>query len=335
MFIIDEFEFRDTEGNRIDNYRSPQHLKTLGTYAAIGARIFLDSSQIGMVVDRGADFPSEILDVLLSYGKDMWLFRKREREGTTRALNKYTGQHRGFEYLTPRVRINPKDLIGFPHFSRPSQIHFICSPARAMEVVHEIKGIDSWKPLTIYEPIPERCVPEELSSLMKVLPDISILSPNAGEALALLGKFDPPTRESIQWACAQLLEFGVGATGKGYVIIRSGALGAYVKQRERSGVWVDAYWRETDQENGKIVDVTGAGNTFLGGLSAGLLLADGDVYEAALYASVASSFAIEQFGLPRLQPETGTWNGDEPMRRLRVLRERHATRTGPMSTPDA
>ena len=59
-----------------------------------------------------------------------------------------------FEYLTHRIRISPKDLQESPRFSRPAQLHFICSPNRATEIVDMVNGIDGWKPLTIYEPIP-------------------------------------------------------------------------------------------------------------------------------------------------------------------------------------
>jgi len=78
----------------------------------------------------------------------------------------------------------------------------------------------------------------------------------------------------------------------------------------------------------KAVDVTGAGNGFLGGLGAGLLLADGDVYKAALYATVSASFIIEQEGLPHLS-QTGEgeelWNSDSPSRRLAELQARIVT----------
>ncbi|KAF8524731.1 Ribokinase-like protein [Gautieria morchelliformis] len=318
MFIIDEFEFRDLHGKPLESQTRPPQIGGGGTYAAIGARIFLEASQIGMVVDKGSDFPPDILQILLSYGQGMWLFRNREI-GTTRALNKYTGEFRGFEYLTPRIRITPKDLEEFPEVSRPSQLHFICSPARAGNIIDEIKAIDGWKPVTIYEPIPDRCIPQELPSLIKILPEIDVLSPNAEEALSLLGKSEaPPTRESIQWACAQFLELGANAGGAGCVIIRSGALGAYMGKLGEDGLWIDAFWQDRDQ--GKVVDVTGAGNAFLGGLSAGLSLTDGNMEEAVFYASVAASFVIEQFGLPRLDPTTGTWNCDEPMRRVRALK---------------
>lgn len=81
-------------------------------------------------------------------------------------------------------------------------------------------------------------------------------SPNAEEALSLLGKSDPsPTKESIQSACAQLLELSASVGGTGCVIIRSGALGAYVQKPGEDGHWVDAFWQDNDRD--KVIDVTG------------------------------------------------------------------------------
>ena len=56
----------------------------------------LPPDQIGMVVDKGIDFPEDIEESLLGYGKEMWLFRERSDRGiTTRALNRYRGDIRG------------------------------------------------------------------------------------------------------------------------------------------------------------------------------------------------------------------------------------------------
>jgi sugar/nucleoside kinase (ribokinase family) len=54
------------------------------------------------------------------------------------------------------------------------------------------------------------------------------------------------------------------------VVIRSGALGAcYALASDPAEVrWVPAYWTEATADN--VVDPTGAGNGFLGGLCAGL-----------------------------------------------------------------
>ncbi|KAI0356585.1 Ribokinase-like protein [Trametes cingulata] len=333
MFIIDEFSFADEDGNPTGKTLAPQ-IGGGGTYAAIGARIWLPPSRLGMIIDRGNDFPQHIQEALDAYGADMWLYRDNPDRGTTRAINAYRGEHRGFEYLTPRIRISPRDLAG-TRLARPRIIHFICSPTRAGAIVSEVKQENGWHPTTVYEPIPDRCVPEELPALKDVLPDISVLSPNAEEALSLLSMPLPPTKELIEEACRRFLEMGVGPDGNGAVVIRSGAMGACIAQKGQPFNWVDAYWSGPEGAS-KVVDVTGAGNSFLGGLAAGLVLANGDVRKATLYATVSASFTIEQEGLPRL---TGTsnvkgeqqleeWNGDSPHRRLRELQDRLARTKG-------
>ncbi|KAF9076417.1 Ribokinase-like protein [Rhodocollybia butyracea] len=323
MFIIDEFSYTDPDGNAIK--ASTSEIGGGGTYSAIGARIWLPAEQVGMIIDKGYDFPPEIESKLKIYGDEMWFFRPQEKARTTRALNLYTSDHRGFEYLTPRIRITPKDLA-CTTLDRPKMLHFICSPTRASVILSEVQEIESWNPLTIYEPIPDSCVPEQLDALIRVLSSVDILSPNAEEAQSLLSipMIKPSEKPPIEEAAQRLLELGTKST----VIIRSGGLGAYVLTRERGGKWIDAFWSEN--EVSKIVDVTGAGNSFLGGLSAGLHLGNGDVYEAAIYATVSASFVIEQSGLPAITQSDNSsasmqWNHDSPLRRLEVLKNRHRT----------
>jgi len=170
----------------------------------------------------------------------------------------------------------------------------------------------------------DRCVPEELPALKDIVGSISILSPNSEEALSLLTMPLPPTKTSIEQAAQTYLDIGIGPAGSGCIIVRSAHLGAYVKTRSREGLWVDAYWTVDDKE--KVVDVTGAGNSFLGGIAAGLQLAGGDVYEASFYGSVSASFIIEQEGIPVITHERDghvVFNGDDPARRLEELRHRH------------
>ncbi|KAI0699403.1 Ribokinase-like protein [Cytidiella melzeri] len=321
MFIIDEFTYLNEDGSPTERASSSQ-IGGGGTYATIGARIWLPSSKLGMIVDRGHDFPEDIERKLDSYGREMWFYRDDPSRGTTRALNEYRGEFRGFQYLTPRVRITPKDLANTP-YERPATLHFICSPARAATILSEVRAVEGWSPITIYEPIPDRCVPAELPALIKILPEVSILSPNADEALSLLSIAGPPTKSRVEQACRQFLDLYVGPHGTGAVIIRSGHLGAYVATRNQPGRWIPAFWGPESAE--KVVDVTGAGNAFLGGLSAGMLLAKDDVFEAALYATVSASFTIEQDSLPNLTRHPDgkeTWNNDVPQDRLQKLRSR-------------
>ncbi|KAG9104051.1 hypothetical protein FRC06_005948, partial [Ceratobasidium sp. 370] len=282
LFILDEFEFLDVDGKPTGKTQATQ-IGGGGTYSAIGARIWLPASAVGHLVDRGTDFPAWVQQELDHYGSDMSHFRDQPTAQTARAVNRYRGELRDFDYLTPRIRLTPKDLPGTP-LESPSQIHFVCSPARASQIMHDadVYGADDWVPFTIYEPIPFRCIPEELPALKRILNRIDILSPNAEEALGLLSidKAGENTPSVIEHAAATFLSFGIGKNGSGHVIIRCGALGAYgatLLAGKVTGWWVPAYW--TAEDGGAVVDVTGAGNSFLGGLSAGLLLANGNVQE--------------------------------------------------------
>ena len=59
----------------------------------------LPPSQVGMIVDRGHDFPISIERKLLEYGREMWLFRDQPHHSTTRAKNSYKGEHRGHAFI--------------------------------------------------------------------------------------------------------------------------------------------------------------------------------------------------------------------------------------------
>ena len=84
--------------------------------------------------------------------------------------------------------------------------------------------------------------------------------------------------------------------------------------------WMPPFHRDAS----KVIDPTGGGNTFLGGL--GTALARGEtVEEAAIWGSVAASFAIEQVGMPILARHSDgseTWNEYKVQGRLREYRHR-------------
>ncbi|KAK4126600.1 Ribokinase-like protein [Parathielavia appendiculata] len=90
--------------------------------------------------------------------------------------------------------------------------------------------------------------------------------------------------------------------------------------------WVPAYYGEgyAGDEAEKVVDPTGGGNTFLGGLAVALARGK-SIEEACAWGHVAASFAIEQVGFPVLAvDEDGreTWNGVRIDERLREFQER-------------
>ncbi|ROT34824.1 Ribokinase-like protein [Sodiomyces alkalinus F11] len=86
--------------------------------------------------------------------------------------------------------------------------------------------------------------------------------------------------------------------------------------------WIPAY----HQDPARVVDPTGGGNSFLGGLSVALARGFG-IEEAAIWGSMAASLAIEQVGMPNLGKEedgSETWNGIVIRDRLDEFRARIA-----------
>lgn len=84
--------------------------------------------------------------------------------------------------------------------------------------------------------------------------------------------------------------------------------------------WIPAY----HQDSHNVLDPTGGGNTFLGGLSVALARGHG-LEDAVAWGNVAASFAIEQVGVPVLhQGEAGkeTWNGQDVEERLKEFQSR-------------
>jgi hypothetical protein len=86
--------------------------------------------------------------------------------------------------------------------------------------------------------------------------------------------------------------------------------------------WVPAYHSDSN----KVVDPTGGGNAFLGGLAVALARGKG-LEEAARWGSISASFAIEQVGMPVLGHDgegREVWNGVRIDERLAEFERRLA-----------
>lgn len=145
--------------------------------------------------------------------------------------------------------------------------------------------------------------------------------------------------------CAELLSKGFGSKPSA-LVIRQGPAGCFVSTFQR-GFQIPPYHATNPQlytldatkANERVKDTTGGGNTFLGGFCHGLLqkpvIENLTVWEnAALFGSVAASFAIEQLGMPKMSRMDSDacclWNGEDPLARVAELAQRiAATRTPP------
>ncbi|KAL8407917.1 hypothetical protein RB594_006647 [Gaeumannomyces avenae] len=435
MLIVDDIEFPPPQPAARDV------LGGAGTFAALGARVLSPggghpprSRTVGWVVDRGGDFPAAADGAIASW-RTSALVRDDPSRRTTRGWNGYDDPadpgRRSFRYATPKLRLTPADLAACPALLRARAVHVISSPARCRDVVAALSSLrrramgddddDEYsRPLVIWEPVPDRCGPDELLELTNTLPLVDVCSPNHAELAALMGDVGPGAgltpegdvdAAAVERACEQLL--ASMPLSSFAVVVRAGPRGCYVasngggrrkkgkgeedknggkkkkeeeqrppkKQKkkpaaplQRGGLqpdtdmlalfaglmqepdgsvardfddepdpgierWLPAYFgsetttttRTTKQEEGEdgdnrpeeekkkkqetpsagVVDPTGGGNAFLGGLA--VAMARGrPVEDAALWATVAASFAIEQVGVPVLAvgPDgEETWNG--------------------------
>jgi sugar/nucleoside kinase (ribokinase family) len=307
-----------------------------GTFSAIGARLFSpppQSRSVGWIIDAGTDFPTELKEHISSWETGV-LIQPRNAP-TTRGWNGYgENDHRAFKYLTEKKRLTADDLT--PELLAAKSFHLICSAVRCGELVQRLKerraealGQTSAEPIIVWEPVPDLCTPEELENTKSALKCVDVLSPNHEELGAL---FDFQHAASVEkWAIEKhaedLVAGGIGANGNGVIVVRSGKEGCYIARSggDETSCWLPAY--HTDQK--KVVDPTGGGNGFLGGLAVGLVRSGFDVVEAARWGSVAASLCIEQVGMPQLTApaSAGTselWNGISVEDRLRELKERTA-----------
>jgi len=304
-----------------------------GTFSAIGARLFSpppQSKSVGWIIDAGTDFPDELRDLVSSWNTGA-LFQPRNAL-TTRGWNGYgENDHRAFKYLTEKKRLTADDLT--IELLAARSFHLICSAVRCCELVQRLKerrakafGADVPDPIIVWEPVPDLCTADELENTKAALKCVDVLSPNH-EELGALFSFEHKSgvvKEAVEEHAAELITSGIGANGEGVVVVRSGKVGCYVARAGSNPTshWLPAY--HTDQR--KVIDPTGGGNGFLGGLAVGLVRTDFDVIEAARWGSVAASFTIEQVGMPQLTPSTADttelWNGVSVQERLREFQQR-------------
>ena len=183
-------------------------------------------------------------------------------------------------------------------------------------------------PIFVWEPVPDLCTPEELDNCFQALNHVDLVSPNHSELGAFFGKdtngIDHVDYRSIESLCERWLESGIGADGRGGIVVSAGKNGCLVARRGLQR-WLPAYHQAPE----KVVDPTGGGNGFLGGLAVGLVrggasLGLSNIEEAAVWGSISASFAIEQVGMPTLSStEHGeTWNGVRVDDRLSEFKER-------------
>lgn len=209
-----------------------------------------------------------------------------------------------FTYLTPRIKLTPRDLVFAPspfvHPRLPEWLHVVSTTERIRDIANDLDRIrregvngvaQGWKAKLVWEPlgvsdiqnhpswteliVQPSCTPEDLEDILEVLPRIAVFSPNLLEMQSILSLNARETPNDVEHAAHGFANLAKSRHGllEPAIIVRAGGLGSYTLSPNWTG-WVPAYWGEKEQD--QVVDVTGGGNAWLGGLVAGLLLTEED-----------------------------------------------------------
>jgi sugar/nucleoside kinase (ribokinase family) len=255
------------------------HMGLLGggsVHAIMGMRVW--SKQVGLVAGIGRDFPAELREKLEELFDVRGLYELNfptirawqlfEQDGTRREV--FRTDINEFPAFNPKIEEYPSfynDLQG---------VHLHCKWS-------EVKGWATLlrqygNPLIFWEPIQSECIAENHENFLKTLPFVDCISPNLQEAQATLG------RDDANDLLNELVDHGANMA-----IIRAGAEGSMYA--DATGCKIRVPIVEVD----KIVDQTGAGNSYCGGFIVGYAQSH-DPQEALCKAAVSASFTLEQFG---------------------------------------
>jgi sugar/nucleoside kinase (ribokinase family) len=267
----------------LDTIKTPaaRHPRLLGgsaSYAAVAASFFSPVKLIGVV---GEDFPKPCLRLYRKHGIDLeglqivpgktfhWSGEYEVNMNNRRTLATELGV---FESFTPRL---PAACLDIPFVLlaniAPSLQHHVLNQMRRPKFV-VADTMDLWLNIA-------------LPGLLKLLRRVDGFVLNDSEARHL-------THEDNLFRAARKIH----KLGPRHVIIKKGEHGAILSNR--SGLFLSSAFPLRE-----VVDPTGAGDSFVGGLMGYLAGAkgpvEGNLRRAMVYGSVVASYCCEDFGLKR------------------------------------
>ncbi|MBI1375692.1 MAG: sugar kinase [Phycisphaera sp.] len=253
------------------------------TYFAAAASFFTPVRVVGAV---GEDFPDEHVKLMDKFGVDLSGLERRAGSKTFRWTGEYHENMNDRDTLDVQQNVLAEPLPKVPDNFRDSKFVFLANthPAGQMELLEQFPDaelvvadtMDLWINTAL----------EELKALMKRIDGLVL---NDSEAKLLTGE------SNMVVASGKIVEMGPR-----FVVIKKGEHGCLLNHTDGIGV-LHAY------PAANVVDPTGAGDSFAGGMMG--YLASDDVKDhldlaaikrALAYGTIVASFNIESFSLKRL-----------------------------------
>lgn len=250
-------------------------------YFAAAASFFTDVRLVGAV---GEDFPENHLDTFKHFGVDLAGLERRTGSKTFRWSGKYHENMNERDTTAVELNVLAEDLPPVPEQYKDSEIVFLANthPAGQQALLEQFPN----RKLAIADTM-DLWIENENAALKDLLRNLDGLVLNDQEAFQLTGK------TNIVRAAEAVIELGPK-----FVVIKKGEHGAFLLHEDGMAA-LPAYAARD------VVDPTGAGDSFAGGML-GHLAATKDFSLANLrrsiaYGTVVASFNIESFSLDRLK----------------------------------
>jgi sugar/nucleoside kinase (ribokinase family)/fructoselysine-6-P-deglycase FrlB-like protein len=259
-------------------------------YAATGALIW--GVSVGVVARVGADFPVSALDRLRDAGLDTGGLRPIEGPTVRNWVIYEHDGHRTWVYRTPperrlEVAPGPEDIpTGWTDQKqdRAPVVHVAAMPLEAaVGIVGYLRAEGRRAVVTLDT---HEAWPAGRDEVLALARQVDVFVPSHGELAAILGYDDPDQ------ACRELRAEGVPA-----VVVKCGEKGALVGMPGGPPVRIAP-------PDVAVVDATGAGDTFCGGLAAGLAAGE-SLVAAAQRAAATAGAALGASGSLRLLRRAG------------------------------
>ena len=265
-------------------------------YFAAAASFF---TPVRLVAAVGDDLPSDLLDPLTQFDVDLAGLERRAGSRTFRWHGRYRQDMNGRDTLGVELNVLAEALPPVPEAYRDSRYVFLANthPAGQLALLERFPQAE----LVVADTM-DLWIENEQDVLLELLRRVDGLVLNYEESFQLTGK------TNLVRAAEAILDLGPR-----FVVIKKGEHGAFLLHRSGDEEDVAALPAFAARD---VVDPTGAGDTFAGGMLGYLAAAGGERGEgregshgeatfeqlrrAIAYGTVVASFTIEAFSLERL-----------------------------------
>ena len=249
------------------------------SYACAAASFFSKTGMVGIV---GDDFPAQYLELYKNCGIN--LDGLQQVEGKTFAWSGvYDADMINRETISTDLNVFETFMPELPATYRKAPFLLLGNIAPELQL-HVLAESDN--PEFVIADTMDLWINIARDSLMELIGKIDMLTLNDSEARLLTGKYH------LRQCAETILSWGPK-----YVIIKKGEHGAMLFS-ENSIFIIPAYPVKA------VVDPTGAGDSFAGGLIGHLAtlgeVNDANIRSAMLYGSIVASFGVEEFSLDKL-----------------------------------